>query len=92
MRDALLVPQRATYELQGKHFVYLVQPDDTVHAAEITVAATPDGKSYVAETGLRAGDRIVLDGLASLKEGAKIKPQPAPLDPDIPSSPAGAAR
>jgi membrane fusion protein (multidrug efflux system) len=92
LHDALLVPQRATYELQGKHFVYVVQSDDTVRAREITVAPTPDGKFYVAETGLRAGDRIVLDGLASLKEGAKINPQPAPLDPDIPSHPAGAAR
>jgi len=72
---ALLIPQTASYELQGKHFVYVVQPDDKVRSVEITVVPTPDGESYVAETGLHGGDRVVLDGVASLKDGAKIKPK-----------------
>lgn len=80
--DALLIPQRAAYELQGKHFVHVVQPDKKIRATEITVRATPDGKLYVAETGLAPGDHVVLDGAASLKEGTVINPKPVPIDFD----------
>lgn len=72
--QALLVPQSATYELQGKRFVYLVQPDNIVKPQEITVRPTPDGRSFVVDSGLKPGERVVLDGVASLKAGTRITP------------------
>ena len=77
---ALLVPQSATYELQGKRFTYVVQPDNAVRPQEITVRPTPDGRFFVADEGLKAGDRVVLDGVASLKAGTRITPVPEKPD------------
>jgi membrane fusion protein (multidrug efflux system) len=77
---ALLVPQSATYELQGKRFAYVVQADDTVRPREISVRATPDGRFFVADQGLAPGDRVVLEGVASLKSGAHITPVPANME------------
>jgi len=79
---ALLVPQSATYELQGKRFAYVLQADDTVRQREISVRATPDGRFFVADQGLARGDRVVLDGVASLKAGTRITPVPAPAEWD----------
>jgi membrane fusion protein (multidrug efflux system) len=74
--NALLVPQSAAYELQGKHFVYRIEQGDRVKQVEIKVRATPDGQFYVVESGLQANDRVVLDGLASLQNDSVIKPVP----------------
>lgn len=78
--SALIVPQSSSYELQGKHFVYVVQPGDKIHATEVTVQAMPQGKFFVVQSGLKQGDRVVLDGLSSLKEGALIRPTAAQVD------------
>jgi membrane fusion protein (multidrug efflux system) len=73
--NVLIVPQSATYELQGKRFVYVVGQDTATHAVAITVTPTPDGQSFVVNQGLKAGQRVVLEGVASLKEKTKIKPK-----------------
>lgn len=72
---ALIIPQSATYDLQGKHFVYMVAQDSTVKNTAIEVTATPDGKSYVVNSGLKPGDVVAIEGASSLKDGEKIIPQ-----------------
>lgn len=72
---AILVPQVATYDLQGKRFAWQVQPDSTVKSVAITVRPTPDGQSFVVEDGLKVGDVIVAEGITDLKDGAKIIPK-----------------
>lgn len=72
---AFIVPQSATYDLQGKRFVYVVGKDSTVKNTAITVTATPDGQSFVVESGLQNGDQVVMQGAAELKDGVKIVPQ-----------------
>lgn len=74
VRNAIIIPQSATYELQGKRFAYVVGRDTAVYAAPITVTPTPDGQSFVVDKGLKNGQRVVLQGAASLKDGTKIKP------------------
>ncbi|MFD2932941.1 efflux RND transporter periplasmic adaptor subunit [Spirosoma flavum] len=74
--SSLMVPQSATYELQDKHFLYVVEKNNVVKNTAITVTPTPDGQYYVVQTGLRAGDKVVLDGGTGLKDGASIKPKP----------------
>ncbi|MDJ0365994.1 efflux RND transporter periplasmic adaptor subunit [Hymenobacter sp. H14-R3] len=75
VKDALIIPQSATYELQGKRFTYVLGRDTAAHAAAITVVPTPDGESFVVQKGLKAGQEVVLEGLSGLKEGTKIRPK-----------------
>lgn len=72
--DAILVPQKATVEIQDKKFVYVVGADNKVKSTEITVQAQSDGANYVVTSGLRAGERIVVEGVQNLKNGQEIKP------------------
>ncbi|HSB91887.1 MAG TPA: efflux RND transporter periplasmic adaptor subunit [Flavitalea sp.] len=79
--SVLLIPQQSTYELQGKRFVYLVQPGGTVKATQVDVLeGTSDGQFFVVEKGLAAGDKIVMDGINGLKDGMQVKPAPANAD------------
>ncbi len=75
VRDALLIPQSATFELQDKIFAVTVGKDNKTKNVNITVLDDTAGNYYVVESGLKAGDQIVLEGVASLKEGSEIKPQ-----------------
>lgn len=72
--DALMVPQSATFDVQDKKFVYVVNADKTVATREITVLPQNNGQTYVVASGLRAGERIVVDGVNQLKNGQKINP------------------
>lgn len=72
--NTLTVPQAATFEIQDKKFVYIVNGDNTVTAREITVLSQNDGTYYIVTSGLKAGDRIVTEGVSSLKGGTKITP------------------
>lgn len=73
--QALLVPQAATYELQGKRFAYVVGDSGKVRNTEITVLPLAAGSNYVVSRGLKAGDRLVLSGVSALKDGQAIKPR-----------------
>ncbi|MFT4033261.1 MAG: efflux RND transporter periplasmic adaptor subunit [Siphonobacter sp.] len=77
VNDALIIPQKTTYELQGKHLVYVVGADSTVKSTEVFVKPTNDGQSFIVERGLKKGERIVLEGISTLKDGTKIKPAAA---------------
>lgn len=74
MDNAILVPQKATYEIQDKHFVYVVGKDNKVKNTEITVLPQNDGTNYVVTGGLKAGERIVVEGINTLSDGMAIKP------------------
>lgn len=69
--SVLVVPQRATFTQQDKYLIYKVQGDSVVQTM-ISVTPTPDGKNYVVINGLNTGDRIVEDGIITLKDRAKI--------------------
>lgn len=72
--DAIMVPQSATFDVQDKKFVYVVNADKTVATREITVLPQNNGQTYVVASGLRAGERIVVDGVNQLKNGQNINP------------------
>ncbi|MES1159455.1 MAG: efflux RND transporter periplasmic adaptor subunit [Bacteroidota bacterium] len=71
---ALLVPQTATYELQDKRFVYLLIDSNRVISTSIISTPTNDGKFLVVTSGLRRGDRILLNGL-NLKDSTVVIPK-----------------
>ncbi len=72
--SAILIPQKATYEIQGKKFVYVLSDSGTVKSAEIKIRNNSGGQYFVVEEGLKPGDKIILEGVATLSEGATIKP------------------
>lgn len=76
IENALLVPQKSTFELQGKHFVYVVDNKQMVFSRAIGTKQVAGKGFYVVTDGLKSGDRIVLKSAASLKDSAVIIPQP----------------
>jgi membrane fusion protein (multidrug efflux system) len=70
----ITVPQSATYELQDKIMIYVVNADNTVTRKIITIEGT-SGKDYVVSGGLKTGDRIVIEGADKLKDGMTITPK-----------------
>lgn len=72
LKDVVLIPQKATLSQQDKTIVYKVQADSVVQKV-VSVKSTPDGKSYAVLDGLVEGDKIVTDGVATLRNGKKIK-------------------
>jgi len=74
LKNVFVIPQKATFSQQDKILVYKVQGDSVVQKV-ITVKPTPDAKNYAVLQGLEVGDKIVTDGILTLKNGKKIKVQ-----------------
>ena len=72
MKNSIVIPQSATYELQEKIFVYKVIDGKAVSAG-ITVLPQNNGVEYIVESGLSVGDVIVAEGAGLVREGATIK-------------------
>jgi membrane fusion protein (multidrug efflux system) len=74
--NALLIPQVAVQELQGMQQVYVAGSDNKAHLT--TVELGPQvGNSWLVEGGLTAGDKVIVDNLQKLREGAPVNPHPA---------------
>ncbi|RZM29517.1 MAG: efflux RND transporter periplasmic adaptor subunit [Pedobacter sp.] len=74
LENALLIPQNSTIDLQGKKFVYVVDSKGMIKNTEVEIMELAKGNFYVVTKGLKAGDKIVLEGFQSLKDGMEIKP------------------
>ncbi len=74
LTDIILVPQSATSEIQDKKFVYVLQQDNTVKNTEVQVYKLNDGENYYVTAGLKPGDKIVIDGIQTLRDGQAITP------------------
>ena len=75
MESVLIIPQKVTFELQGKHFVYVVGDENKVRSTPIDVMVGNLKDSYVVTSGLNSGDQIVIEGIASLRNDTPIKPK-----------------
>lgn len=71
-QGCIVIPQEATYELQNRVFVYRVV-DGKTKATPIEVLRQNNGREYIVERGLEAGDIIVSEGAALMKDGMEIK-------------------
>lgn len=71
VRNALIIPQKATYEIQDKKFVFVVGKNNVLKSVEITIKGEmPD--VYVVDKGITAADKIVLDGIQKANDNDKI--------------------
>lgn len=75
INNALVIPQKATFELQGQTFAYVVQSNNIVKQTSITVTPLTDGQSFIVNSGLKENDKIVVNNIQNLKDGDQIKPQ-----------------
>lgn len=71
--DALLIPQRSVIELQGLYSVYVVNDNNIIEARQIITGGKTDDYFLVKE-GLKAGEKIVIDGLQKVRAGMEISP------------------
>lgn len=69
--QCIVIPQGATYELQNRIFAYKVVDGKTV-SAPLTVFEINDGKEYIVEEGLSAGDVIISEGAGLMKAGTEV--------------------
>jgi len=70
-KNAIVIPQKATYDIQDKKFVFTVDADQIVHATNVKVLNNTSD-SFIIDWGLNEGDRIVLDGVGKVRDGDKI--------------------
>jgi membrane fusion protein (multidrug efflux system) len=74
MQDAMLIPQRAVTELQGKAQVAVVGSDNKVQIRVIQLGPS-QGTDYVVENGLKPGERVVVEGLSRAIPGMQVTPK-----------------
>lgn len=70
--NAVVVPESALLAGEGENYLYVVNADSTVSRREVSVGATVDGRAVVA-SGLEAGERVAVEGIVSLSDGASVK-------------------
>jgi len=95
-QGALLVPQRAVTEMQGKYLVAVIGSDNKVGIKPVK-ATEKVGSDWIIEEGLKPQDRIVAEGIQKVKEGLTVNPKPyvpeaekkqeAPSKPEAPKKP-----
>jgi RND family efflux transporter MFP subunit len=73
-RRALLVTDRATDTDQGQKIVYVVNGDNKVVSRPVRLGALHDGLRVV-EDGLKAGERVIVNGLQQIRPGATVEPK-----------------
>ena len=75
MDSVIVIPQKATSELQDRRFAYVLNDSNIVHTVPVTVLPVPGGQEFVVTSGLKAGDRIAIEGVGTkIKDGTVITP------------------
>lgn len=71
-KDAIVIPQRATFEILDKRYVFVVDEENVVHQRLIKVEHEKDD-IFIVASGITSMDKIVLDGVRDMNEGKKIE-------------------
>jgi membrane fusion protein, multidrug efflux system len=74
--DTITVPERALLELQGRSFLWLIQEGNKAHQQPV-VTGEQVGPNIIINEGLKAGDRIIVEGIHKLREGMPVTIAPA---------------
>ncbi len=72
LKNALLIPQKASFEILDKKYVYVIDKDNIVRSRQITIG-TELPHLYVVTEGLAPTDKILVEGLRKVKNGQKIR-------------------
>ena len=82
LNDAIVIPQRATFEILDKRFAFVVDKENVVHSREIAIVPNQLDDIFVIKRGLGVDDRIVIEGVRDVRDGDKVEyefRQPEPL-------------
>jgi len=79
VENAIIIPQKSSFEIQDKNFVFVVDEKNRVKTRVFTTGKRV-AQYYIVETGLKPGEKIVYEGLQSIKEGSLIIPRNLSLD------------
>ena len=71
-KDSIAIPERALVSLQGKSFVWVISPEGIANQRAVTTAEQVDSNILISE-GLKPGERIILEGIQKVREGAPVK-------------------
>ena len=72
LKNALIIPQKCTFEVLEKKYVFTVDKDNVIHQKEITIGAEmPD--LYVITAGITENDKIMLEGIRKVRDNEKIE-------------------
>jgi len=77
-KGALLVPQSAVSELQGRYQVAVVGPGDKV-SVHVVQVGDRIGSLWIITSGLEAGDRVVSEGTSKVRDGVQVNPKTMPV-------------
>jgi RND family efflux transporter MFP subunit len=72
LKQAILIPQKSTFEIQGNTYVFMVDKENKVHMQKI-VPAYRLSQLYVISSGISAGEKFIYEGIQRVKEGDKIE-------------------
>ncbi len=72
LKNAIVIPQRATFEILDRRYVYVVDKDDVAHQRQIVVQNEMDDV-FVIKKGLGVNDKIVLEGARQVHQGDKLE-------------------
>jgi membrane fusion protein (multidrug efflux system) len=72
-KHALLVPQRAVSDVQGKYMLSVISNQDVVEVRPVEVGETV-GENWIITKGLKADERVVVEGIQKVRSGMKVKP------------------
>lgn len=84
--SAIVIPQRAVLQQMGQEIVYVLGDSDKV-AVRVVKASGWSGKNWLIETGLSAGDKVVVDGVQKISAGAKVRPKALSDSATAPNAP-----
>ena len=79
LTDAIMIPQKAVFEIQDKNFVFLVDSTNQVRMKHF-VPKTRFSHYYIVESGLKSGEKIVFEGIQEIRDGMRIIPKPVRMD------------
>jgi membrane fusion protein (multidrug efflux system) len=79
LKEAIIIPQKATFEVLDKKFVYVVDDKNVLHATQITVG-TELPHLYVVTDGITSKDKILMEGLGKVKNNEKIESEFVPIE------------
>lgn len=74
LKQAVLVPQKATFDVQGNVYIYAVDAKNVVHLRKLVIKQRFEDE-FVVGAGLAAGERYVVEGLQHVKDGMTITPR-----------------
>jgi hypothetical protein len=71
LKNAMLIPQKSTFEIQGNVFVFAVDKNNTVQMRKVEISYRLP-QLYAISSGLSADENIIYEGIQKVKEGDKI--------------------